>query len=116
MQNPLNESFVRQRFQRPVNRCARNSWNRLSHRHVNRVYSRVRLVFHERFIDLLSLDGNGQPARFTFFVKILVHGFKTRLAVKYGKRNSLVQYEIFINFFSNYTKKEHYVKLKRETI
>ena len=79
MQYPLNQPFVRQGFERSVNRCAGNRWNRLANREVDRVYSGVRLVFHERFVDFLSLNGNRQPARFTFFVKVLVHGYKTRV-------------------------------------
>ena len=82
MQNPLDKSFVRQGFQRPVNRCARNVRIALSHFKKNRVYGRVRFVLHESLINLLSLNGNRQPARFTQFFKIRKHGviksYKTR--------------------------------------
>ncbi len=104
MQNPLNKSFVRQSFQRSVYRRPGNRWDRLANRKVNRVYCWVRLVFHEDFIDFLSLNGNRQPARFALFVKILVHGFKTRVGGgSWQKKRLLLNLKFSYKFYSNYT-------------
>ncbi len=104
MQNPLNQSFVRQGFQRSVYRRPGNRWDRFANRKVNRVYCWVRLVFHEDFIDFLSLNGNRQPTRFALFVKILVHGFKTRVGGgSWQKKRLLLNLKFSYKFYSNYT-------------